>query len=517
MEIREKLIEETVTQVKLNSSKLTWKEVNVMAGDKPLLCGVSGSVHSGQSLAIIGPSGSGKTTLLNFLAKKGASPGIKQTGNVYFNSELITSAHRHRLMISYVMQDDVLDDNLTALEILMFTAKLRMSQSLLEIEEKVNLIIIQLGLEKCKNTIVGGLMSKGVSGGEKRRISIASELLNDSPVLILDEPTSGLDSQTAFELVSTLNELKNSGKIIIFTIHQPSSEIYDLLNQILILAKGQKIFMNDKSELIPFFSKINLPIPQYYNQFEYILEITSTSAVYSNNVVEAYPELVLIINQEEAYSHYISLLCTNNFSMSESIELKYEDGQLFSNSNSSFFTQIYFLVLKFLIIGFRNPKHFRFKMIQYIILGVVKAFLFFQLSYDEVGTRSMLGFLMYTAISIVFNATSSAVLICKHFLMYLVAEDRKVFVKDRSNGLYSTTAYYLAKLASTIPGLVLASCLYSIIVYYAIGLNQIFGFKFYYFLLLVTLGSFVATIYATFIASLTSDPKILASLTMVNI
>lgn len=413
METIEKLIDRNTFDSKPIPNKFEWKNVNVCVGDKILLDSVSGKLYAGQSLAIVGPSGSGKTTLLNFLAKKKMT-GAKQFGEIYFNNELIKSSTKYKKLISYVMQDDVLEESLTPLEILMFTAKIRINESQNFIEEKVSSLISQLGIEKCKNTIVGGIMNKGISGGEKRRVSIAAELLNDSAIIILDEPTSGLDSQTAFELISTLNEIKNSGKIIIFTIHQPSSEIYSLLNRILILVKGSKVFMKDKSELSTFFSNKNLHIPQYYNQFEYILEVTTISAVTNNTVIEAYPELASYTNKEEAYTHYISILCRNSFSLrEESLNLNFDEGQDFEvTSSTSWFNQIYILFLKFLIIGFRNPKHFRFKMIQFLILGLIMSLLFFQIRFDEVGTKSKLGFLMYTAVSIVFNSTSSAVLIC---------------------------------------------------------------------------------------------------------
>jgi ABC-type multidrug transport system ATPase subunit len=127
---------------------------------------------------------------------------------------------------AYVMQDDILEATLTPLEILMFTAKLKLNLPEKEIESNVRTMIKDLHLENCQNTRIGDNISRGVSGGERKRTSIGVELIIDPKIIFLDEPTTGLDSFNAFEVILLLRKLSRKGNIIIFTIHQPSSEIY---------------------------------------------------------------------------------------------------------------------------------------------------------------------------------------------------------------------------------------------------------------------------------------------------
>ena len=121
---------------------------------------------------------------------------------------------------AYVMQDDMLFEYFTVREALIFAAKLKLDVSNYEINLRVDDIILRLGLTSCQNTRVGGIMSKTISGGERKRTSIGVEMITDPPLLVLDEPTSGLDSQKATGLVKTLHNLARSkGKTIIATIH----------------------------------------------------------------------------------------------------------------------------------------------------------------------------------------------------------------------------------------------------------------------------------------------------------
>ena len=128
-----------------------------------MLNNVSGKVKSGEMLAIIGSSGAGKTTLLNFLSGKIESGGLEKSGQILLNNQLISPRY-YDLITSYVMQDDVLEQTMTPLEILLFTAKMKLNLSLDEIERKVHKMIIDLNIYKCRNTRIGNALQRGVSG-----------------------------------------------------------------------------------------------------------------------------------------------------------------------------------------------------------------------------------------------------------------------------------------------------------------------------------------------------------------
>jgi len=297
---------------------------------RTLLSDVSGSVKTGEVLAIIGPSGAGKTTLLNFLSKKIETKNLKCTGKIRLNGIEVLNDDSNTdsknnfkssdlvALSSYVMQDDILEATLTPKEILLFTAKLKLKDNDQEIEKKVHLMIKELNLQNCKDTPIGDNMVRGVSGGERKRASIGVELISDPKIVFLDEPTTGLDSYNAYEVVDNLRLLAEiEQKIIIFTIHQPSSEIFSLLNKIFIIADGKTVFFGDKENSIDFFNNnLKLAYPKNYNPFEYFIEMINYE-ILKNKKVKAISVYGNILNNLEgkddkqcqnAYSAYIKIL-----------------------------------------------------------------------------------------------------------------------------------------------------------------------------------------------------------------
>lgn len=181
----------------------------------------------------MGASGAGKTTLLNILACKIAPI---EGGRLYANN-LEYDHNSFGNFANYVMQSDRLMETLTVRETLEFAARLKLNtHTKTEQRRKVEELVKRLKLEKCLDTLVGGILLKGISGGEKKRVSIAFELISDPYVLFLDEPTSGLDSLTSYIIVSELKKLARlQNKTVIMTIHQPGSETYQLFDNLIVL------------------------------------------------------------------------------------------------------------------------------------------------------------------------------------------------------------------------------------------------------------------------------------------
>lgn len=144
---------------------------------------------------------------------------------------------------NYVMQEDVLLQSLTVRETLEYVAALKLTIPYEERKERIVELVNNLKLEKCIDTLVGGTLLKGVSGGERKRTSIAFELISNPSVIILDEPTSGLDSLTAYIICSYLQKLsKRDNKTVIMTIHQPNSEIFNLFDRLILLVGGRGVY-----------------------------------------------------------------------------------------------------------------------------------------------------------------------------------------------------------------------------------------------------------------------------------
>ncbi|XP_078439654.1 ABC-2 type transporter family protein [Wolffia australiana] len=252
-------------------------------GQRQILRGVTGSVGPGEVLALMGPSGSGKTTLLKIIAGR-LTDNIR--GSITYNDIPYSTALKRR--IGFVTQEDILFPQLTVQETLVFAAFLRLPTNMTRQQklERAESTLKELGLERCRNTRIGGGFVKGVSGGEKKRTSIGYEILVDPSLLFLDEPTSGLDSASANRLLQVLRRLAKAGRTIITTIHQPSSRIFYMFDKLLLISEGYPIYIGQACTSMQYFSSLGF-VPQLaMNPAEFLLDL-ATGHVQDMNIPEA--------------------------------------------------------------------------------------------------------------------------------------------------------------------------------------------------------------------------------------
>ncbi len=213
---------------------------------------LSFTLHQGELLAIMGGSGTGKTTLLSLL--NGSL--IPQEGTITINGHSITEPEA-KALIGFVPQDDLLIEELTVYQNLWFTAKLcfeGMSDE--EIDRRVMKTLKDLGLDAAKDLKVGSAINKYISGGQRKRLNIALELIREPAVLFLDEPTSGLSSADTEKVINLLKEQTFKGKLIIVNIHQPSSDVYKLFDRLWLLDKGgYPVFDGNPIDAITYFKE----------------------------------------------------------------------------------------------------------------------------------------------------------------------------------------------------------------------------------------------------------------------
>lgn len=185
-----------------------WKHLNYVLhkSKKQVLYDAFGTVKKGELCALIGSSGAGKSTLLNVLAHKVHSWSGKVSGMICLDGKQITSSSELKKYSSYLRQEDIFHPNLTPREVLSFALDMASNESNKVKDYKVNEMIEQLNLTKCADSRIGNFESKGISGGEKRRLSMAMEFINDPSIIFLDEPTSGLDSFSALLVVGILKK-----------------------------------------------------------------------------------------------------------------------------------------------------------------------------------------------------------------------------------------------------------------------------------------------------------------------
>jgi ABC-type multidrug transport system ATPase subunit len=176
-------------------------------------------------------------------------------------------------MQGYVTQEDVLIGTLTVRETIQYSARLRFPDKLSpkELKEIVDSTIVEMGLYECQNTRVGTFFVRGISGGEKRRLSIALHILTRPHLLFLDEPTSGLDSAAAYFVVQTLKNLAKGGRTLICSIHQPSNEVFQLFDSLVLLSSGRTIFFGERESVTEHFATAGFPCPPLRNPSDHFL------------------------------------------------------------------------------------------------------------------------------------------------------------------------------------------------------------------------------------------------------
>lgn len=242
--------------------------------EKVILKDVSCDARSGEITAIAGPSGAGKTTLLEILAGK-VSQG-KVSGQVLVNGRPMNGPE-YRRVSGFVPQEDALFPFLTVQETLTYSALLRLKTNRKEAKAKVKKLMEELGLEHVADSRIGEGSRSGISGGERRRVSIGVELVHDPNVILIDEPTSGLDSASALQVVMLLKDMTiKQGKTIVLTIHQPGFRILEQINRIVLLSSGlvvQNGSVNSLYQKIKFFGH---QIPRRVNVLEYAIDIAGS-------------------------------------------------------------------------------------------------------------------------------------------------------------------------------------------------------------------------------------------------
>ncbi|KAL9959094.1 hypothetical protein ACROYT_G036177 [Oculina patagonica] len=222
-----------------------------------ILNNVSVYFNPGELVAIMGPSGCGKTTLLDLLTGRRTQGHSK--GHVYINGVGLGRVQDwYSRKIGYVLQLAVpYYEELTVRQNLFFAAHMRLPKSMSHSRkfERVEQILAETGLTPLADTVVGGSVGQGLSGGQKRRLCVALQMVNLPAVLFLDEPTSGLDASSSLELLNHLNLVAESGRLVILTIHQPRLEIFHLFHKILLLCDGQVAYYGDPSMAPTVFLK----------------------------------------------------------------------------------------------------------------------------------------------------------------------------------------------------------------------------------------------------------------------
>ncbi|XP_017753254.1 PREDICTED: ATP-binding cassette sub-family G member 1-like [Eufriesea mexicana] len=427
-----------------------------------LLKNVSGEFRAGELTAIMGLSGAGKSTLMDVLAGF-TTAGV--TGNIMVNSKA-RNVNEFRRLSAYIMQNDNLQPLLTVQEAMNIAAELKLTASHQERKQKIDQILVTMNLDSCRHTRTGQL-----SGGERKRLAIALELINSPPIMFLDEPTSGLDSVTSKYCITLLKQLTKAGQTVICSIHQPSASLLNMIDHLYVVADGNCVYSGSTQNLVPYLSSLGLQCPTHYNPADYLMEICNgdygryvpelVNAIENgkNNAWRSTSNVTNVNHQEEV----IALNVTASFQalrQRSPMEIEHVHSKHKGSGDyaASFWKQLVIL-LKRNAIRLSRDKVLTFtRLSMHFIIALLVGVLYFKVGQDAVYVLDNFNLLFFNIMFLMFSAFSATVT--------TFPSELPIIMREHFNRWYKLHSFYLANKLADIPIQFVAISLYILIVYY---------------------------------------------------
>ncbi|XP_035387509.1 ATP-binding cassette sub-family G member 8 [Electrophorus electricus] len=457
---------------RLSELKMPWE----MAADKQTaIRDLSLRVHSGQMLAVIGSSGCGKTSLLDIITCRDEG-GTKKSGEILINGKACTRSLVKK-SIAHVRQDDRLLPHLTVRETLAFVARLRLPThfSQAQRDQRVDDVIAELRLRQCANTRVGNSYVRGVSGGERRRVSIAVQLLWNPGILILDEPTSGLDSFTAHNLVITLYRLARGNRLVLLSVHQPRSDIFQLFDLVVLLSSGSAVYCGPAKDMVPYFTSLGHPCPRYCNPSDYYVDLISVDRRSPEKEAECLERVRVLSVQFAA-----NVKNTDDFmwkwqdqdaptpeSLQEappvnkaetSIPLSKQEDRLPGRLH-----QFTTLARRQVFNDYRDLVTLLVHGLEALLMSLLVGFLYFGLAEQQLSMQDTVSLLYMMGALTPFAVVLDVIAKCH--------SERAMLYHELEDGLYSVTPYFFAKVLGELPEHCVFTLVYGLPIYWLAGLN----------------------------------------------
>nr|XP_009860097.1 ABC transporter ATP-binding protein/permease wht-1-like isoform X1 [Ciona intestinalis] len=447
---------------------LSWNNINVKVPqatrcfgrikkpEKIILNNVSGYAEPGRLLAIIGSSGAGKSTLLNMLTWRNKSQ-LYMTGDILVNG--VSMGADISSISAYVEQDDLFMGELTVKEHLMFAARLQMSPDVSDETKsrRVHEIMKQLSLKRCENTTIGTPGTKTLSGGEKKRLSLATKLLTNPSIMFFDEPTSGLDSYLARMIVDSMKTVAKSGCTVICTIHQPSSEVFEMFDDLMILAMGRVVYHGEIPGALQHYADNGFPCPRNYNPSDhFIMEI----AIVPGEEKQSKARTIKLIESFEQKNSPKKHSTENG----ESILTTIKSSGSKSPYKVGFVSQFNACFIRAIKTTYRNDV-VKARSVINILQPILIALVFFRQygkHYVSSEVSDIIGLIFITTLSLSLNFVFG--------VLYSFPLEIHVFKREYFSGMYGAAPYFLSKNLAELPTYIIIPFIYATLLYFISGL-----------------------------------------------
>lgn len=376
-------------------------------------------------------------------------------------------------MSAYVMQDDLVHPDLTVQETLEFTANLRLPSSFdaQARKQRIDEVLELVGITHVRNVIVGDTRRKGISGGERKRLCIAMELLNNPALMFLDEPTSGLDSSTAFSVCKVLQDLAERGICtVVCTIHQPAQKIFELFDNLILMKKGQIVYQGSAQKSLLLLQALGLPCPDGINPADYLLDfVTSKSNSASTDSLQGLIGVAPIdLKIGESKPHF------------QAREVK------------NWFTQCGILIVRNIK---QQLRRYDIMLINIVVTVVLSIFVSCGV-WKDIGTDQLS--IAKRAPSLFFACVTQGI-IASLQATHSFPLERALSLRERAAGTYFVSAYFVAKSISDTMFQLIPPVVFSCIVYPVIGYQRS-ARKFFIYMMFMMLDTMAATSLATMLS-----------------
>lgn len=469
-------------------SNLEYFVPNPTKGEKDLqlLHGITATFKPKVMTALMGSSGAGKSTLMDVIAGRKTGGTIK--GSITVNGEPKDPTTFSRVA-AYCEQMDIHSASTTVREALLFSAHLRLPATT-SLQTKLDLVqdtLNLLELDSLADSMIGSMASGGLSIEQRKRVTIAVELVANPSILFLDEPTSGLDARAALVVMRGVRSIADTGRTVICTIHQPSLQIFSLFDNLLLLQRGGFTAYcgplgQDSEHLLNYFDRIpgTDKIEPQYNPATYMLEVIGAGIGRGDGQVTNYADEyqkseLCLMNEEE----------TNEFS--SPTHGSFQPLPKYTTFATGLSTQMYYTIIRACKTYWRSPSYNFVRIILYPLFAFIFGTTFYQLGR---GSEAKVN----SQIALIYNSMDFIGLINMMTVLDITCAERAVYYRERSANMYSPFPYSFALFIAELPYLTLVSGFFVVVEYFLVGWQQevdSFGFFWFTFFLYISTCTFI--------------------------